>query len=134
MVSKTQVIINFMLKNSEEKDHKMYSERLSYYYFLNKEKRFIIREGEITNTRASYFEINQLYAEFIEATVNKKKKKTIANKEKKKEYRKQYYKNNKKKENEYSKQYYQANKEKIKECSKQYYQANKEKIKMGVEN
>nr|BDI55142.1 MAG: hypothetical protein [uncultured archaeon]BDI55247.1 MAG: hypothetical protein [uncultured archaeon] len=71
MVSKTEVIINYMLKNSKEKDNRIYSERLGYYYFLNTEKKFIIREGEITNTRASYYEINQLYVEFIEAGVNK---------------------------------------------------------------
>jgi len=71
MVSKTEVIINYMLKNSKEEDNRIYSKRLNNYYFLDKEKKIIIREGEITNMRASYYEISQLYKEFIESGVNK---------------------------------------------------------------
>jgi len=71
MVSKTEVIINYMLKNSKEDDNRIYSKRLNYWYFLNETKDIIIREGEITNMRASYYEISQLYKEFIEVSVNK---------------------------------------------------------------
>lgn len=71
MVSKTEVIINYMLKNSKEKDNRIYSNKLNYWYFLKKKRKEIIREGEITNIRASYYEINQLYKEFIESGVNK---------------------------------------------------------------
>jgi len=71
MVSKTEVIINYMLKNSKEKDNRIFCNKLNYWYFLNETKDIILREGEKDITRASYFEINQLYKEFIEVSVNK---------------------------------------------------------------
>ena len=55
-------------------------------------------------------------------------------KEKKKEYHKQYYEDNREKRNEYDKKYYQKNKqynnynEYYKKYSKKYYQKNKQKI------
>ena len=50
-------------------------------------------------------------------------------KEKEKEYNKQYYQKNKEKEKEYQKKYYQENKEKNKDKMKIYRQENKDKIK-----
>jgi hypothetical protein len=52
------------------------------------------------------------------------------NKERIKEYRKEYYKNNKERE----KEYYKNNKEKVKECNKQYSKTNKEYFKEYREN
>jgi len=50
-------------------------------------------------------------------------------KEKQKEYKKQYYQANKERLNEKNKEYYEANKEKQREYQKQYNQENKERIK-----
>ena len=71
MVSKTEVIIQYMLKNSKEERNRVFSNRLGYYYYPIVEKRRIRRIGEITEIRASYYEIKVLYEEFIEAGVNK---------------------------------------------------------------
>jgi len=50
-----------------------------------------------------------------------------------KEYHKEYYEDNKEKMKEYRKEYYEDNKEKMKEYHKEYYEDNKEKMKEKLE-
>ena len=90
-------------------------------YSCNDKKELLIRERHHIDLLRP--KLNQVIP-----TRNHKERYEV-NKEKLKDYFKQYHIDNKEKLNEKTKQYYHNNKEKVLEKSKEYYESNKEEIK-----